>query len=487
MNRLAAAALAFVLLLSLPVGRAFARPLAELADSLLSCEPLLGSSHSVLIYSLDRGSVVYESGADRLLTPASVTKLLTSAAALDGLGSDFCFTTLYYAGGDASTDGVLDGDLIVIAGGDCAAEVKADDSLRAPLLRAVADSLMAHGLREVRGDIVVRTWPYRLEGAAPAWEIGDVNGGFAPAVDGFGFNSNVCHLQVMPAESAAAAPTYILDPPFAPLHIRSEVVTAGAGTAPWIDLQFHPMDTSVTLSGEIALDDDGEFLWVPMQDPARYFGCALQDALVKRGVVVRGRIVVDRSSLPLSDSAVLLYAHRSQSLSAYLALMNKESDNYTAEYVARALAVSASGTGERRAGLNAIGRFLNRIGISKREFFLADASGLARQNEVSARALVTLLCAMRAHPAGETFIASLSMSGKDGTLQYRLSGEGLAGSVHAKTGTIGGVSALAGYATNPQGETFAFAMLFNHVRTSQTFVHSVQDRILESLLLGPSE
>ena len=458
----------------------------DFADNVLAQEVLYGASCSIEIYSLTGDSVVYSHDADRLLTPASVNKLLTSSAALDKLGPDYRFSTTCTMRGSLGLDGTLAGDLILQAGGDPVSEIKTVDKDIAPHLRAWADSLAAHGLRHVSGNLVLRTWPCQLESAAPGWELSDVQAGFAPPLDGFGFYSNVCHLAVLPGTTEGGNASFEIDPPFAPLHVTSNVVTSPAGTASSLTMQVEPEDTSVIVSGQIPLRHAPEFFWAPVQDPALYFGRAFRIAMESRGIHVDGDVVVDRTGYGAGDFGTVLFVHQSAPLSEVISVMNKESDNYLAEYVLQALAMGAGGVGDRRAGTNAVLNFLQRCGVDRGDVAVEDGCGLAREDLVSARSLVQLLRAMHAHPYGEVFKSTLSVSGRDGTLSGRMGGTKYAGRLRGKTGSMTRVSALAGYLEGNNGEMYAVAFMFNNFRTTLSRVRAIQDQILERLVERPS-
>lgn len=475
----------FVLTVALTAanGMAGGRTRAELAaygDSVLTQPLLRGASWTVLVYSLSGDSVIYERDADRLLIPASLTKLVTSAAALDALGADFRFSTFCRYTGDLTSAGEVTGDLLVQAGGDPSAELKSVDSLGKGLLPYWADRLYASGLRAVRGNLVICTAPFAAEAANAAWEIGDVAGGFAPAVDGFGFNNNVCRLTVMPGGKAGDPATFTVDPPYAPVHVRLRVQTVNPDRAGWLELAVAELDSSVVVTGEIPAGDDGEYLWLPVQEPALYFARALHAALRQRGIRIDGSVRVDRIN---AAAGAELAAFHSAPLPRVLELVNKDSDNYTAEYVLRAIG-KATGEANRRGGLRAVERFLKSCGVDQRDARCTDGSGLARQNLVSARALVDVLRYMHRHPYGDQFKASLAVAGRDGTLAFRLSHNGTAGRIVAKTGTMTYVSGLAGYGYTGSGEIMAFALLCNNFSTSLRHIRGVQDRLLERMILS---
>jgi len=245
-------------------------------------------------------------------------------------------------------------------------------------------------------------------------------------------------------------------------------------------MQVEPEDTSVVISGEMPLHHTPEFFWAPVQDPALYFGRAFRLALERHGLSIDGEVIVDRVAHSARESSTVLYAHESASLSTVMSVMNKESDNYLAEYVLQALGLAAGGAGDRKAGTDAVLNFLRRCGIDKADVVVEDGCGLARQNLISARSLIQLLRAMHNHPDYEAFQNTLAVSGERGTLSGRMGRENV-GRMHGKTGSMTRVSALAGYLEGNNGEIYAIALLFNNFRISLSHVRAIQDQILERL------
>ncbi len=457
------------------------RSVSEIADSVLSLPALRGSTWSILITHLDKDSVILNRNPEGRLIPASVTKLVTTAAALDALGSTHRFVTRCYSLGEPDEMGVLRSDLYIQASGDPTMHPREMKGVRATILSLWADSLENYGIREIKGDIVMKTLPYALERSTSSWEIGDVNSNFAPPVDGFGFNSNVCHLGVHPASVVGDPAVFTVDPPYAPLAMQSSIKTVSAESDGWISFESVPSDTTIKLSGEIRAGDDGEYLWVPMQDPALFLGRAFATELASRGLEVSGSIKVDRWS-PSNSGGFTLFESPSLPLSYSIAVANKESDNFTAEYLLRAIGQKVGGRGDARTGLEGVTRFLRSIGISESSITISDGCGLSRHNLCTAEGIVKLLTAMDAHPERDAYRQSLAVSGYDGTMEYRLSTEGLAGRVVAKTGTIMHVCTLAGYAIDQQGGNIAFAILCNNFTCSPRVVRVAQDRMLEAVL-----
>jgi len=120
------------------------------------------------------------------------------------------------------------------------------------------------------------------------------------------------------------------------------------------------------------------------------------------------------------------------------------------------------GEGSVDAGHEAVKEFLGRSGVAPEPGALRDASGLSRSDLLQPHEVVSLLAAMDRHPRAQAFRDSLPIAGVDGTLKNRMKGTAAEGRIVAKTGSMRHVNALAGFATNRDGERLAFAIVVNH-------------------------
>jgi D-alanyl-D-alanine carboxypeptidase/D-alanyl-D-alanine-endopeptidase (penicillin-binding protein 4) len=136
--------------------------------------------------------------------------------------------------------------------------------------------------------------------------------------------------------------------------------------------------------------------------------------------------------------------------------------NVYAESLCKRLGAASSGqSGSSESGTAAVGTFLKRIGIAEGEFKIDDGCGLSRENRVSANAIVQILQTNFASNYRDVFLNSLSVGGKDGTLDNRFGA--MRGRVMAKTGYIANVSALSGYLKGRDEKWYAFSILMNNV------------------------
>jgi D-alanyl-D-alanine carboxypeptidase/D-alanyl-D-alanine-endopeptidase (penicillin-binding protein 4) len=141
---------------------------------------------------------------------------------------------------------------------------------------------------------------------------------------------------------------------------------------------------------------------------------------------------------------------------------NKMSHNLHAELLLRAVGRAKIGVGSTAAGLKAEREFLKAAGVVDGDILLSDGSGLARDDLVTPRAIVTLLRYSARQPWGKDFLSTLPVAGMDGTLEGRMTGTPASGLIEAKTGEIEHVRALSGYATTLRGESLVFAIFYNN-------------------------
>lgn len=168
---------------------------------------------------------------------------------------------------------------------------------------------------------------------------------------------------------------------------------------------------------------------------------------------------------------------RSKSLSEWVMVTNKRSDNGHADSLMRYL-----------GGPGAVKASITQLGVNPSSFRIADGSGLSRANTASPRALVDTLQAMYYTPAKDLFVASLPVAGQNGTLRSRMRATPAEGNVYAKTGTLSGVRALSGYLNNPTHGTLVFSILANDKSRSGTaLVRAIDQVVVQLNMMGPCQ
>ena len=127
-----------------------------------------------------------------------------------------------------------------------------------------------------------------------------------------------------------------------------------------------------------------------------------------------------------------------------------------------AAAARAGLGGDRAGGQALVERVLGGLGVPCEGLVLVDGSGLSRDDRVAARHFTSTLVALRRHPGWPALLAALPVAGETGSLASRMREAPARGRVHAKTGFIGGTSALAGVVRTLDGRELAFALLVNY-------------------------
>ena len=209
-----------------------------------------------------------------------------------------------------------------------------------------------------------------------------------------------------------------------------------------------------------------------VEDRALACGTVLKEMLQQAGIVVNGE--VSHGTVP--SGAVVIATHLSPPLMDILRLMNKPSDNVIAELIFKTLGAEVKGEpGTWQKGRQVIGEFLGEMGSG---FRIVDGSGLSRYNLVTAELLANLLVFVyNDFELMPDYVASLPIAGVDGTLKNRMKGMRAEKVLRAKTGTLSGVSALAGYTVTADGEVLAFSILISHYAGPATPARRIQDTI----------
>jgi serine-type D-Ala-D-Ala carboxypeptidase/endopeptidase (penicillin-binding protein 4) len=206
--------------------------------------------------------------------------------------------------------------------------------------------------------------------------------------------------------------------------------------------------------------------------PAAQAARQLAKVLRGEGIRVEGRSGAGTTP----ENATQLASVDSPPMRDLIRLTNVPSDNFLAEMLVKNLGASFGGAGTTTAGVAVVRSTLTSFGVHPR---MVDGSGLSRADRTTPRQVVRLLETMHHQEIAGSFESSLAVAGRTGTIRKRMRGTPAQDRCRAKTGTLIGVSSLAGVCTAVGGHTIAFAMLMNRAGISRA--HSVQDRIATAI------
>jgi len=427
-----------------------------------------GAQWGVSVVSLDTGDTLFVMDPEVPLAPASNMKLLTTAAALQILGPDHRFRTYVLTDGRIE-GGVLQGDLVLYGTGDPGIS---DRFYRRKdeIFQRLIDELEALGIHTVTGDVVgdasFLPGPLRPGG----WDVRDLNDHFSAAISALSFNENVVSFRVV-ATAPGETPRVLTIPEDSGLEIVNNARTVAAGSGARVHLlRDDPLD-AVRVEGRILAGSRDVWREMTVSVPAHFAVSAFAAALRERGIAVEGGVrvvrdpaqsVVGRIAAPALGrrGARVLAHHISEPLSAYLAVVNKESNNLFAELIFRTLGRTSEGVGTPEASARAVERELLAMDVDMHGVVQLDGSGLSAGNRVSASTFVSVIQHMASNPRWASYWASLPEAGRRGELG-RMYSTLAARNLRAKTGTIERVSALSGMVRTRDGERLVFSLLVN--------------------------
>lgn len=409
------------------------------AERIIS-EARLGGHVSYAVADVRSGAALEAGNASRGTPPASVTKAITALYALETLGAGHRFETRLVATGPV-VDGRLEGDLVLVGGGD--PTLNTDD------LMGLAQGLKASGVREVTGAFKV------AEGALPYVRSIDVGQpdhvGYSPAISGIALNFNRVHF-----EWRRSGGTYRVTMDARTERYRPDVAMARMQIAERGAPVYTYRDGGTREVWSVARGalGRGGARWLPVRKPGLYAGDVFQTLARSLGIVLKTPQVVQAA-----PAGTRLARHQSEPLIDVLRDMLKFSTNVTAEMVGLAATAKRGG---RAGSLAASGRVMSRWAEARfgtKGIELVDHSGLGDKSRMSAAAMVATL--VKAHTGGLPAILK-TVAIRDETGQPA---GGAPARVVAKTGTLNFVSGLAGYVSDANGATLAFAIFAADVET----------------------
>jgi D-alanyl-D-alanine carboxypeptidase/D-alanyl-D-alanine-endopeptidase (penicillin-binding protein 4) len=408
----------------------------------------------LLIVDAASGKRVYERDPDRLFIPASTTKLFSCAAALAEFGPDYRFETPVYRRGEVR-EGVLRGDLILVASGDLTfggrlskdgkvlfadhdhiyansdtTESAVTDSNPTQALDELAKQILASGIREVRGEVLIddRLFdPARGSGSGPDT--------LSPMI----VNDNVVDVIITPGAKEGESAQCHMRPETAAVQMDADVVTVAKGQARHLEVRTAG-GQRFSVHGQIPIDDRPQVRIYPVDSPTLFARTLFIEALRRQGVKVHANLFhADRTALPAPKEyaeANRVANFTSPPFAGAIKVTLKVSHNL---YASTLPLLIAARHGERTLanGLRRQGKILSELGVPVETISFGGGAGGAAADAITPRAAVQLLTAMHKRPDGHAYFDALPVLGMDGTLADVVGKESPArGKVSAKTGTL---------------------------------------------------
>jgi D-alanyl-D-alanine carboxypeptidase/D-alanyl-D-alanine-endopeptidase (penicillin-binding protein 4) len=417
---------------------------------------------SAVVLDATTGERLYSRNGVVPRIPASNTKILTAAAALETLGEDFTFHTDVFRR-NTVVRGVLDGQLYLKGYGD--------PTTRQSDFAALARQVKAAGITKVTGRLVVDSSYFDDVRYNPGWSKGYAHDYYAGEISALtvapnaDLDSGTVIIRYAPGRAGQRAKiTTIPAAAAAYVRIANKTTTSARGSSTTFSAYRRHGSNTITVRGRVPAGRGPGYRQITVHKPELYAGAVFRAELAKQKVTVVGSTMI--GSTPTTNRKRIA-RDRSMTLARLLVPFMKLSNNMHAEALTKTMGRVESGSGSWPAGLAVTRSYLRRIHVPMQDVSLTDGSGLTRRNRLTGRALTKLLHKARQEPWFDSFYRSFPVAGNrqrlvGGTLRNRMVHSRAAGNARGKTGTLSGVTALSGYVTGADGRTYVFSMLSNY-------------------------
>ena len=415
------------------------------------------SAVAIVVQAVDATTPSVRLNAEKSMNPASVMKLVTTNAALDLLTPAFRWKTEVYRTGEVSAN-TLNGDLIIKGNGD--------PSFNEAEFRRLLVSLQQAGIKNIRGNLLIdksyfaknvgsrntfdnETW--RAYNAEPSAFL--VNG----RNTSFKFLATENNVNV--SQEVELSEVKIIN------NIRLSTGTCGEWRSNFgYTVKPTASGATVAFNGTFSPDCGERYLELSVFDDEKYAFYTFRKLWKQLGGGFNGNLKVQElpSSLIFSVATKIL-EQVSNPLGYVVRDINKWSNNLMARQLLLTLAAEKSGAPATEAkGAEVIKTWLANKGFNFNELVIENGSGLSRLERISATHLAQMLVGAYNSPVMPELMASLPILSLDGTAQKRLKDSAASGHAHLKTGSLDGVSAIAGYLLDANNHRHVLVMLVNH-------------------------
>jgi D-alanyl-D-alanine carboxypeptidase/D-alanyl-D-alanine-endopeptidase (penicillin-binding protein 4) len=465
----------------------------------------------LLVVDAKTGKTVYERDADRLFMPASVTKLYSCAAALAAFGPDHKFETPVYRRG-AVNEGRMRGDLILVAQGDLTlggrttadgkmafkdhdhiyanfpsgSESEVTDTDPLVGLKALAKQVKEAGVKRIDGEVLIDDRLFaKARGSGSGPDL------LTPIV----INDNLIDVLITPADKAGDPAVVKMRPETSLVQMDAQVST-GPEKGPVRILIESAGPNHFTVRGRVPAKSQPLVRIYPVDDPAAFARALFIEALRREGIAVSASpLAAPDAELPERDGygkLTRVAVYTSPPFAEFIKVTLKVSHNL---YASTLPLLVATKKGQRTLpdGMRLQGKFLADLGVPVETISFGGGAGGSISDNVTPRATVALLQAMRKRDDWPTYRAALPVLGVDGTLADVVSADSPAkGKVMAKTGTLvyGDLmndrpllrsKALGGVMTTAGGRELTFAIFLNDVPLPRGVTSSREGKVLGKL------
>jgi len=429
---------------------------------------LKNASISFQVVRLKDKKVIAEYNPNQSMVSASTMKVVTTATALEILGSYKKFETQLLYSGHIDSNCVLHGDIIIKGGGDPTLGSKYFYKNQSALMHNWADDIAKLGIHKIEGRIIADASYFSDEYVPSTWSWGDMGNYYGTGVSGLNIYDNTLKFNFSSGPKNGDSTVIECIEPYCPGLTIDNRVKAGKTKKDLAYIYGGPFDQYRLIKGTIPMGVSDFIVKGSMHDPAYVAAFELESILWKMDIPVSKTATTNRNlemfeNEKISSELKLISKIESPSLSKIVYWTNLISNNLFAETLLRQIGKKKYKDGSVFSSTLAVQKFWKSKDVVLNGFYMNDGSGLSRSNAISARNLVQILEYMKTKSKyKDSFYSSLPIAGKTGTLKSYGRKTAIQGNLRAKSGTMTRVKSFAGYVKDKSGENLAFAIIVNN-------------------------
>ena len=440
-------------------------------DSVLSEKYFESTQMGIDVYDLTANKELYKKNEKLLFSPASNMKTLTTSAGLKYLEPSYNFTTSVLYTGNIR-NGILDGD-IYIAGG-------CDPDFTDMDLDSIAVKLKSLGIKKITGNLYGDASMMDSLFWGDGWMWNDDPSTDAPYMSALQIDADAIGAIIEPGKMGEKAEISLVPKTdFFKIENLTETVPADSPSTVTMDRDWINRTNTLIFKGNVpdksipaSLQDT---LQVNVFDPQLYFMSLFKETLSKYGIEAKGKI-----EFGIAGSNLMKICNIEHNIQSVIHNINKISYNLGAEMILRPIAVKYFGkpaTAEN--GIKFVDSLITSAGMDPHDYRIVDGSGLSHYNLITSELIMHVLKYIHNERPDlyKILYNSFPVAGVDGTLRHRMINTPAQNNVHAKTGSLSGVSSLSGYITAQNGHLIAFSMLVQNYDRSPKIYRDIQDKI----------
>lgn len=448
-------------------------------------EDLKNASISFYAFDLDSNRIISGISSSRSLVPASTMKLITTATALEMMGSGKRFSTTIKYSGEIDTNCVLNGNIYIVGGGDPALGSHRYGRHYGDFLGKWATAILNLGIDSINGRVIGDASIFSEQMIPPTWIWGDLGNYYGAGPCGLSIYENRCTLSLISGKKGDS--TYIsCVKPYIPNLEFDNYVKGVVTNKDQSYIYGAPYQEERIIKGGIPVNQKEFDVDGSIPDPTYLAAFELDMKLREIGVKLSNTASTLRKIKATSvgfpkEKRRIVTTTRSPSLSSLISATNMHSINLYAEHLMNQIGVYKYRHGATGSGTTATYQFWKSKGLDVDGFYVNDGSGLSRFNGVTAKQLVGILKIMYESKNYKIFLKSLPVAGKSGTLINVGKGTAAKGRVMAKSGTMTRVKSYAGYVKTKSKKNVAFAIIANNYNCSAREMRKKMEKVMIKL------